>query len=142
MLQTFNKYFQNCLVAIMMACSVTALFSSTSFTWLKIEIFHIPLLFIFIFLLSLFISEEVRNSFKKVLKFDKRKDKRPIWQVGVGMIFFFVQVGLVEVFFRPLMGYDLGGMPLYIVFAFMNAFLATVIYEEIFYEKNVIHQHN
>ncbi|BDH62569.1 hypothetical protein MTP04_26990 [Lysinibacillus sp. PLM2] len=141
-MQTFNKYFQNCLVAIMMACSVTALFSSTSFTWLKIEIFHIPLLFIFIFLLSLFISEEVRNSFKKVLKFDKRKDKRPIWQVGVGMIFFFVQVGLVEVFFRPLMGYDLGGMPLYIVFAFMNAFLATVIYEEIFYEKNVIHQHN
>lgn len=139
MLQTFNKYFQNCLVAIMMACSVTALFSSTSFTWLKIEIFHIPILFIFILSLSLFISEEVRNSFKKVLKFDKREDKRPIWQVGVGMIFFFVQVGLIEVFFRSLMGYDLGGMPLYIVFAFMNAFLATVIYEEIFYEKNEIH---
>ncbi|RKJ25112.1 DNA polymerase I [Butyricicoccus sp. 1XD8-22] len=123
----------------MMACSVTALFSSTSFTWLKIEIFHIPILFIFILSLSLFISEEVRNSFKKVLKFDKREDKRPIWQVGVGMIFFFVQVGLIEVFFRSLMGYDLGGMPLYIVFAFMNAFLATVIYEEIFYEKNEIH---
>ncbi|KGR91430.1 DNA polymerase I [Ureibacillus massiliensis 4400831 = CIP 108448 = CCUG 49529] len=139
LLQTFNKYFQNCLVAIMMACSVTALFSSTSFTWLKIEIFHIPILFIFILSLSLFISEEVRNSFKKVLKFDKREDKRPIWQVGVGMIFFFVQVGLIEVFFRSLMGYDLGGMPLYIVFAFMNAFLATVIYEEIFYEKNEIH---
>ncbi|WP_235802010.1 DNA polymerase I [Ureibacillus massiliensis] len=138
-MQTFNKYFQNCLVAIMMACSVTALFSSTSFTWLKIEIFHIPILFIFILSLSLFISEEVRNSFKKVLKFDKREDKRPIWQVGVGMIFFFVQVGLIEVFFRSLMGYDLGGMPLYIVFAFMNAFLATVIYEEIFYEKNEIH---
>ena len=77
------------------------------------------------------IAEDVRNSFKKVLKFEKRKDPRPIWQVGVGMIFFFSQVGAVEVFARNLMTYDLGGMPLYLVFSFMNAFLITVIYEEL-----------
>ncbi len=137
MLQTINKYIQNGLVAIMMACSVTALFSSTSFSWAKIEILHIPILFIISLVASLCISEDVRNSFKKVLRFEKRADKRPIWEVGVGMIFFFVQIGLIEVFFRTLMEPNLGGMPLYIVFGFMNAFLATVIYEEIVYSKVV-----
>ena len=29
----------------------------------------------------------------------------------------------------------LGGMPLFLVFAFMNAFIMTVIYEEVFYRK-------
>jgi len=135
MLKKANKYIQNSLVAIMMACSVTGLFNSTSFSWAKTEIIHIPILFILILIGSLLISEDVRNSFKKVLKFEKREDKRPIWEVGVGMIFFFVQVGLVEVFFRSLMTPDLGGMPLYIIFSFMNAFLATVIYEEIFYSS-------
>ncbi|MFY3790437.1 DNA polymerase I [Ureibacillus sp. MALMAid1270] len=132
-MQKINKYIQNTLVAIMMACSITALFSSTSFAWAKIEFIQIPILFIINFIISLFIAEDVRNSFKKVLRFEKRADKRPIWEVGVGMIFFFVQIGLVEVFFRSLMTPDLGGMPLYIVFSFMNAFLATVIYEEIVY---------
>lgn len=132
---SLNKWIQNALLAFMMSCSVTALFSSTSFSWLKIEVYHVPIMFIIMFCLSLLISEDVRNSFKKVLKFEKRKDPRPIWQVGVGMIFYFVQVGFVEVFWRNIMGYDLGGMPLYFVFAFMNAFLLTVIYEEIFYPK-------
>ncbi|KGR77483.1 DNA polymerase I [Ureibacillus manganicus DSM 26584] len=133
MLKTANKFIQNGLVAIIMACSVTALLSSTSFSWVKIELLHIPIFFIISLVGSLMISEDVRTSFKKVLRFEKREDKRPIWEVGVGMIFFFVQIGLVEVFFRSLMVPDLGGMPLYIVFSFMNAFLATVIYEEIFY---------
>lgn len=133
MLQTMNKFIQNGLIAIIMACSVTALFSSTNFSWAKFEILHIPVLFMISLVGSLIICEEVRNSFKKVLRFDKREDQRPIWEVGVGMIFFLVQIGLVEVFFRSLMVHDLGGMPLYIVISFMNAFLATVIYEEIFY---------
>lgn len=114
---------------------MTALFSSTPYFWMKLNIFHMPIVFIVIFCLTIGIAEDVRNSFKKVFKFEKRKDKRPIWQVGVGMIFFFSQVGFVEVFGRHLMGYELGGMPLYFVFAFMNAFLLTVIYEEIFYPK-------
>lgn len=106
---------------------------------MNMEIFYIPIFLIVLFVACLAIAEDVRNSFKKVLWFDKRKDKRPIWQVGVGMIFFFTQIGFVEVFARNLMSYSLDGMPLYIVFAFMNAFLLTVIYEEIFYvEEKVV----
>ena len=135
MLQKVNQLIQNSLLAFMMSCSITSIFKATPYTWLKIELFHIPILFVVMFCLSLPIVEDVRNSFKKVLKFEERKDKRPIWQVGVGMIFYFTQVGIVEVFARDLMGHDLGGMPLYLVFSFMNAFLLTVIYEEIFYPK-------
>lgn len=130
-----NQLIQNILLAFIMSCSITSIFKATPYTWLKAEVIHIPLLFIVMFGLSLFVVEDVRNSFKKVLKFETRKDKRPIWQVGVGMIFFFTQVGTIEVFARSLMVHNLGGMPLYLVFAFMNAFLLTVIYEEIFYPK-------
>ncbi|MFP7199931.1 DNA polymerase I [Lysinibacillus halotolerans] len=130
-----NKWIQNVLLAFIMSCSMTALFSSTPYFWMKLNIFHIPIVFIVVFCLTIGIAEDVRNSFKKVFKFEKRKDKRPIWEVGVGMIFFFSQVGFVEVFGLHLMGYELGGMPLYFVFAFMNAFLLTVIYEELFYPK-------
>ncbi|KGR76801.1 hypothetical protein [Ureibacillus sinduriensis] len=130
-----NQLIQNILLAFIMSCSITSIFKATPYTWLKAEVIHIPLLFIVMFGLSLLVVEDVRNSFKKVLKFESRKDKRPIWQVGVGMIFYFTQVGLIEVFARSLMVYNLGGMPLYLVFAFMNAFLLTVIYEEIFYPK-------
>ena len=118
-----------------MATSVTALFYQSNFSFMKVEIFHIPVLFIAILLLSAFIAEDVRNSFKKVLWFEKRKDKRPIWQVGIGMIFYFAQIGFVEVFARGLMSYDLGGMPMYVIIPFLNAFLLTVIFEEIFYEE-------
>ncbi|RUL56568.1 DNA polymerase I [Lysinibacillus antri] len=118
-----------------MACSITALFTPTPYTWTKIEIFYIPITFLPLFFITLFIAEEVRNSFKKVLKFHQRKDPRPLWQVGVGMIFFFTQIGFVEVFWRSLMVYELGGMPLYLVISFMNAFLITVIFEEIFYPR-------
>lgn len=135
MLQKVNKHIQNILLAFIMSCSITSIFKAAPYSWLKLELLHVPVLFIIMFCLSLFIVEDVRNSFKKVLRFEKRKDKRPIWQVGVGMIFYFTQVGLVEVFARGLMVHDLGGMPLYLVFSFMNAFLLTVIYEEIFYPK-------
>jgi len=134
-LQKVHQLIQNILLAIIMSCSITSIFKVTSHSLIKLEVFHIPVLFIVTLCLSLFVGEDVRNSFKKVLKFESRKDKRPLWQVGVGMIFYFTQVGIVEVFARDLMGYQLGGMPLYLVFAFMNAFLLTVIYEEIFYPK-------
>lgn len=134
-MNNLNKWIQNVLLAFIMTCSITALFTPTPYTWTKFEIFYIPITFIPIFFLTLFVAEEVRNSFKKVFKFDKRKDKRPIWQVGVGMIFYFAQVGFVEVFARSFMTYKLAGMPLYLVISFLNAFLITVIYEEIFYSK-------
>lgn len=119
-----------------MAASVSAWFIQADFSIMKIELFTIPVFFLIVYALCLVIAEDVRNSFKKVLWFDKRKDKRPIWQVGVGMIFFVAQIGFVETFARELMSFNLGGMPLYIVFSFMNAFLLTVIYEEIFYEED------
>ena len=119
-----------------MAASVSAWFTQADFSIMKIELFTIPVFFLIIYVLCLVIAEDVRDSFKKVLWFDKRRDKRPIWQVGVGMIFFFAQIGFVETFARELMPFNLGGMPLYIVFSFMNAFLLTVIYEEIFYVED------
>ena len=120
-----------------MAASVNAWFTQADFSIMNIKLFNIPVFFLIVYALCLIIAEDVRDSFKKLLWFEKRKDKRPIWQVGVGMIFFFAQIGFVETFARELMAYDLGGMPLYIVFSFMNAFLLTVIYEEIFYvEEN------
>ncbi|MCH7322371.1 DNA polymerase I [Solibacillus sp. MA9] len=128
-----SRTIQNTLIAFIMATSVTALFFQSNLQFMKAEIYHIPVLFIVIFILSLFIAEDVRNSFKKVLWFEKRKDKRPIWQVGVGMIFYFTQIGFVEVFARGLMPYDLAGMPMYLIIPFLNAFLLTVIFEEIFY---------
>ena len=93
-----NKIIQNILIAFIMATSVTALFYQANIQFMKIELFHIPVLFVVIFALSAFIAEDVRNSFKKVLWFDKRKDQRPIWQVGIGMIFYFAQIELVMIY--------------------------------------------
>ena len=128
-----SKYLQNSLLAFVMACSVTAWFNMADFSMMTIEIFHIPVVWIVLFILCVGVAEDVRNAFKKVLWFEKRSDKRPIWQVGIGMILFFAQVSFVETFMRSWMGADLGGMPLYLIFSFMNAFLLTIIYEEIFY---------
>ena len=130
-----SRKIQNTLIAFIMATSVTALFFQSNIQFMNGTIFHIPVLFMAIFSLSLFVAEDVRNSFKKVLWFEKRKDKRPIWQVGVGMIFFFTQIGFVEVFARGWMHYHLAGMPMYVILSFLNAFLLTVIFEEIFYEE-------
>ena len=131
-----SKIIQNVLLSFAMAASVSAWFTQAGFSIMNIELFTIPVFFLIVYALCLVIAEDVRNSFKKVLWFDKRKDKRPIWQVGVGMIFFFAQIGFVETFARELMPFNLGGMPLYIVFSFMNAFLLTVIFEEIFYVED------
>lgn len=129
-----SRKIQNSLIAFIMATSVTALFFQSNIDFMKVEILNIPVLFIVILVFSFFIAEDVRDSFKKVLWFEKREDKRPIWQVGIGMIFYFSQIGFVEVFARGLMHYDLAGMPMYVIIPFLNAFLLTVIFEEIFYE--------
>lgn len=132
-----SKIIQNVLLSFAMAASISAWYTQADFSIMNIELFTIPVFFLVVYGLCIVIAEDVRDSFKKVLWFESRKDKRPIWQVGVGMIFFFAQIGFVETFVRELMSYDLGGMPLYIVFSFMNAFLFTVIFEEIFYvEEN------
>lgn len=130
-----SRKIQNSLIAFIMATSVTALFFQSNIDFMKVEILNIPVIFIVILVLSFFIAEDVRDSFKKVLWFEKREDKRPIWQVGIGMIFYFSQIGFVEVFARGLMHYDLAGMPMYVIIPFLNAFLLTVIFEEIFYEE-------
>lgn len=132
-MQRLNLSIQNVLIAFIMACSITALYSQIEITWLHVDLFHIPVFFAVFFVVCLFIANDVRQSFQKVLWYHKRKDKLPIWQVGIGMLFFFSQVGFVELFVRDLMIYKLDGMPLYLVFSFLNAFLATVIFQEIFY---------
>ncbi|WP_230199413.1 DNA polymerase I [Bacillus ndiopicus] len=131
-----SKRIQNLLVAFIIATSMTALFQSSHFELMKTSLFHIPVIFLIMFILGTIIAEDVRNAFKKVLWFEKRKDQRPVWQVGIGMIFYFAQIGFVEVFMRGVMHYNLGGMPLYLVISFLNAFLLTVIFEEIFYKND------
>lgn len=124
-----------------MAASITAWMQGAGFDFINVSILGIPLFFIIIFVLSTIIAKDVVGSFKKVLWYDKREDKRPIWQVGIGVMFFFTQVGAVEVFFRSLMQFQLGGMPLYLVFSFMNAFMLTVIYEELFYKGERVYKY-
>lgn len=134
----FNKIeyiFRHGLIAFIMATSITALMQGAKFSFAYATILGIPVFFIVTFVLSAWIAVDVRLSLQKVFWYEKRNDKRPIWQVGIGMLFFFAQVGLIEVFWRGLMSFQLGGMPLYIVFSFMNAFLLTVIYEELFYKE-------
>ena len=80
-----SKIIQNVLLSFAMAASVSAWFTQADFSIMKIELFTIPVFFLIVYALCLVIAEDVRNSFKKVLWFDKRKDKRPIWQVGVGI---------------------------------------------------------
>lgn len=121
-----------------MATSVLAWFHQAQFDIVNYKLFNIPIFFVVLMACCFVIAEDVRNAFKKVLKFEERQEKRPIWQVGIGMIFFFTQIGFVELFARQLMPYNLDGMPLYIVFSFMNAFLLTVIYEEIFYKEEML----
>lgn len=121
------------MIAFIMASSVTVLYSTVDVSWLHVQIWNIPILFVIFFIASLAVANDVRQSFQKVLWYQKRKDKLPIWQVGIGMLFYFSQVGFVELFMRDLMIYKLDGMPLYLVFSFFNAFLATVIFQEIFY---------
>jgi len=141
-MQKLNKWIQNILLAVIMSSSLTALFFSTPYAFLKIKVLQIPVIMVVFFILSILVAEDVRNSFKKVFRYEQRKDKRSIWQVGVGMLFYFSQVGIVEVFFRSWMEPELGGMPLYLVISFLNAFIMTVIYEEIFYVEEIHQPHS
>ncbi len=130
-----NMAIQNMLIAFIMASSVTAWYHNLPVEWLQISIFNIPVMWVVLFIFSLFVADDVRNSFQKVLWYDKRSDKLPIWQVGIGMLFYFTQISFVEIFMRSLMVPAIDGMPLYLVISFLNAFLLTVIYQEIFFDN-------
>ncbi|MFJ7730943.1 DNA polymerase I [Lysinibacillus sp. NPDC097231] len=130
-----SKWLQDLGIACSIASLFTLFFRLSDFAWITKSVYHIPVFFVIVFLLGLVIAEDVRKIFKKVFLYEKRKVKRPIWQVGVGFIFFLAQISAVMVFNTELTQPQLGGMPLFLVFAFMNAFMLTVIYEEIFYCK-------
>lgn len=129
-----EHYVRNGLIAFMMASSLTALFNGTQFGFMEANVFGVSIFFIAAWMLNYVIADDIRMAVNKVFRYEKRPDPRALWQVGMGALFFTVQIGFVEVFMRSWMSADLGGMPLYIVFAFMNAFLITVVYEELFYE--------
>lgn len=130
-----SKWLQNLGIACSIASLFTLFFRLSDFAWITKSVYHIPVFFVVLFLLSLVIAEDVRKIFKKIFWYEKRKVKRPIWQVGIGFIFFLAQISAVMVFDTELTHPQLGGMPMFLVFAFMNAFILTVIYEEIFYRK-------
>lgn len=134
-MKSLNIAIQNSLIAFIMASSITAWYDKIQLSWLHVELFHIPVMWAVLFIFSLFVANDVRASFQKVLWYNKRPDKLPIWQVGIGMLFYFAQVSFVEIFMRSLMAPTLDGMPLYLVISFLNAFLLTVIFQEIFYVK-------
>ncbi len=131
-----STWLQNLGIACSMASLFTLFFRLTDFAWMTKSVYYIPIFFVVLFLFGLFIAEDVRKAFKKMFWYEKRKVQRPIWQVGVGFIFFLSQIGAVMVFSKELTQPELGGMPLFLVVAFMNAFMMTVIYEEIFYRKD------
>lgn len=128
-----STWLQNLGIACIIASLLTLFFRLSEFSWMTRTVYHIPVFFVSIFLVSIVIADDVRNLFKKLFWYEKRKVQRPIWQVGIGFIFFLAQISTVMVFGQELTQPQLGGMPLFLVFAFMNAFILTVIYEEIFY---------
>ncbi|MFJ5791590.1 DNA polymerase I [Lysinibacillus sp. NPDC093197] len=131
----FSTWLQNLGIACSIASLFTLFFRITDFAWVTKSVYYIPVFFVILFLLGLVIAEDVRKVFKKMFWYEKRKEKRPIWQVGIGFIFFLSQIGVIMVFSTGLTHLKLGGMPLFFVIAFMNAFIMTVIYEEIFHRK-------
>lgn len=135
-------WLQNLGIACSVASFFTVFFRHTAFEWVTRNVFHIPVFFVVLFLAGLVIAEDLRKAFKKIVWYEKREDKRPIWQVGIGFIFFLAQIGLVMVFFTELTLPKLGGMPIFIVVAFMNAFIMTVIYEELLYRKEETNEAN
>lgn len=131
-----SKWLQNLGIACSIASILTLFYRLSDFSWVTKSVYHIPVFFVCIFLVSIIIADDVRNLFKKLFWYEKRKVKRPIWQVGIGLIFFLAQISTVMVFNQELTYPQLGGMPLFLVFAFMNAFILTVIYEEVFYRTS------
>lgn len=137
-----STWLQNLGIACSIASFFTLLFRLTEFGWVTKNVFNIPVFFVVLFLLGLIIAEDIRKIFKKMFWYDKRKEQRPIWQVGIGFIFFLAQIGVVMVFCTDITKLELGGMPLFLVVAFMNAFIMTVIYEEIFYRNEKANELN
>lgn len=137
-----STWLQNLGIACSIASFFTLFFRLTEFEWVTKSVYHIPVFFVVVFLLGLVLAEDVRKVFKKIFLYEKRKDQRPIWQIGIGLIFFLAQIGVVMVFSTELTQPTLGGMPLFLVFAFMNAFIMTVIYEEFFYRKDKTNELN
>lgn len=137
-----STWLQNLGIACSIASFFTLFFRLTEFEWVTKSVFNIPVFFVVLFLLGLMIAEDVRKVFKRMFWYEKREEKRPIWQVGIGFIFFLAQIGIVMVFSTELTQPKLGGMPLFLVFAFMNAFILTIIYEEIFYGKDKTNELN
>lgn len=127
-----STWLQNLGIACSIASLLTLFFRLSEFSWMTRTVYHIPVFFVSIFLVSIVVADDVRNLFKKLFWYEKRKVQRPIWQVGIGFIFFLAQISTVMVFGQELTQPQLGGMPLFLVFAFMNAFILTVIYEETF----------
>lgn len=134
-LNNISRIIQNGLLAIIMASSVVAWYYNFPLEWVHTGIFGIPVLWVVLVVASFIVADDVRFAFQKVFWFQKREEPLPIWQVGIGMLFYFAQVAIVEQFFRSLMAPELEGMPLYLIISFLNAFLLTVIFQEIFYEK-------
>jgi len=132
-----HVWFQNLGIACSIASLFTLFFRLSDFAWVTKSVYYIPVFFIIIFFMSMMIADDIRNIFKKLFWYEKRKIKRPIWQVGIGFIFFLAQISTVMVFSQELTHPQLGGMPLFLVFAFMNSFILTVIYEEIFYRTTI-----
>ncbi|WP_260982740.1 DNA polymerase I [Lysinibacillus fusiformis] len=128
-----STWLQNLGISCSIASLLTLFFRLSDFAWMTKSVYHIPVFFVSIFLVSIIIANDVRNLFKKLFWYEKRKVKRPIWQVGIGFIFFLAQISVVMVFSKELTQPQLGGMPLFLVFGFMNAFILTIIYEEIFH---------
>lgn len=131
-----STWLQNLGIASSIASLFTLFFRLSDFEWITKSVYHIPVFFVILFLVSLIIAEDVRKICKKIFWYEKRKVKRPIWQVGIGFIFFLAQISMVMVFGKELTQPQLGGMPLFLVLAFMNAFILTIIYEEIFYRTS------
>ena len=129
-------WLQNIGIACSVASFFTIFFRHTAFEWMTGSVFHIPVFFVVLFLAGLVIAEDLRNIFKKIFWYEKREEKRPIWQVGIGFIFFLAQIGLVMVFLEELTQPKLGGMPIFIVVAFMNSFILTALYEELLYRQD------
>jgi len=132
---TISTWLQNLGIACSIASFFTLFFRISDFAWVTKSVYYIPVFFVILFLLGLVIAEDVRKIVKKIFWYEKRQEQRPIWQVGIGFIFFLAQIGIVMVFSVGLIHVKLGGMPLLFVIAFMNAFIMTVIYEEIFFRK-------
>ena len=88
-------------------------------------------IFVCIFLISIIIADDVRNLLRNYFGM-KKKGQASYLASWNWLNLLLAQISTVMVFNQELTYPQLGGMPLFLVFAFMNAFILTVIYEEVF----------